>query len=62
MQFPHQDCIVNLLDTPGHEDFSEDTYRTLTAWSNSAPMIIDVGVPCWFSQFRGAACAFALDE
>src|SRR5437870_7398430 len=31
MQFPYRECIVNLLDTPGHEDFSEDTYRTLTA-------------------------------
>src|SRR5210317_2062342 len=31
MQFPYKDYIVNLLDTPGHEDFSEDTYRTLTA-------------------------------
>src|SRR6202167_1008966 len=31
MQFPYGDCVVNLLDTPGHEDFSEDTYRTLTA-------------------------------
>ena len=31
MQFPYKGCIVNLLDTPGHEDFSEDTYRTLTA-------------------------------
>ena len=28
MQFEHQDCVLNLLDTPGHEDFSEDTYRT----------------------------------
>ncbi|MBS6059190.1 MAG: peptide chain release factor 3 [Pantoea sp.] len=31
MQFPYRDSLVNLLDTPGHEDFSEDTYRTLTA-------------------------------
>ena len=31
MQFPYSDRTVNLLDTPGHEDFSEDTYRTLTA-------------------------------
>ena len=31
MQFPYGDKLVNLLDTPGHEDFSEDTYRTLTA-------------------------------
>jgi peptide chain release factor 3 len=40
MQFPYQDRIVNLLDTPGHEDFSEDTYRTLTA-VDSALMVID---------------------
>ncbi len=40
MQFPYKECIVNLLDTPGHEDFSEDTYRTLTA-VNSALMVID---------------------
>ncbi len=40
MQFPYHDCTVNLLDTPGHEDFSEDTYRTLTA-VDSALMIID---------------------
>ncbi|TNF98907.1 MAG: peptide chain release factor 3 [Gammaproteobacteria bacterium] len=41
MQFPYQDAIINLLDTPGHEDFSEDTYRTLTA-VDSALMVIDV--------------------
>ncbi len=41
MQFPYQDAMVNLLDTPGHEDFSEDTYRTLTA-VDSALMVIDV--------------------
>lgn len=49
MQFPYrretadgkaQENIVNLLDTPGHEDFSEDTYRTLTA-VDSAVMVID---------------------
>src|ERR1700692_2931514 len=42
MQFPYEDYIVNLLDTPGHEDFSEDTYRTLTA-VDSALMVIDCG-------------------
>ena len=40
MQFPYNGNIVNLLDTPGHEDFSEDTYRTLTA-VDSALMVID---------------------
>lgn len=40
MQFPFHDCIFNLLDTPGHQDFSEDTYRTLTA-VDSALMVID---------------------
>jgi peptide chain release factor 3 len=40
MQFPYAERIVNLLDTPGHEDFSEDTYRTLTA-VDSALMVID---------------------
>ncbi len=41
MQFPHKGRVMNLLDTPGHEDFSEDTYRTLTA-VDSALMVIDV--------------------
>ena len=41
MQFPYRDKIVNLLDTPGHEDFSEDTCRTLTA-VDSALMVIDI--------------------
>jgi peptide chain release factor 3 len=40
MQFPYHDNVINLLDTPGHEDFSEDTYRTLTA-ADSALMVID---------------------
>ena len=40
MQFIYKHCIINLLDTPGHADFSEDTYRTLTA-VDSALMVID---------------------
>lgn len=40
MQFPYRERIINLLDTPGHEDFSEDTYRTLTA-VDAALMVID---------------------
>jgi peptide chain release factor 3 len=40
MQFPYKECIFNLLDTPGHEDFSEDTYRTLTA-VDAGLMVID---------------------
>lgn len=41
MQFDYLDHRVNILDTPGHQDFSEDTYRTLTA-ADSAVMLIDV--------------------
>lgn len=41
MQFEHRDLHVNLLDTPGHKDFSEDTYRTLAA-ADSAVMLLDV--------------------
>jgi peptide chain release factor 3 len=41
MQFLYKDKVINLLDTPGHADFSEDTYRTLTA-VDSALMVIDV--------------------
>src|SRR3546814_14409663 len=40
MTFEHEGVTYNLLDTPGHEDFSEDTYRTLTA-VDSAVMVID---------------------
>lgn len=40
MQFPYKNHMMNLLDTPGHADFSEDTYRTLTA-VDSALMVID---------------------
>src|SRR5690242_21074487 len=40
MTFEFENAVFNLLDTPGHEDFSEDTYRTLTA-ADSAVMVID---------------------
>jgi peptide chain release factor 3 len=40
MTFEYHNCVYNLLDTPGHEDFSEDTYRTLTA-VDCAVMVID---------------------
>ena len=42
MQFAYRDCIINVLDTPGHEDFSEDTFRTLIA-ADSAIMVLDAG-------------------
>lgn len=41
LQFNYRNCQINLLDTPGHQDFSEDTYRTLAAADN-AVMLIDV--------------------
>ncbi len=40
LQFNYKDCCINILDTPGHQDFSEDTYRTLMA-ADSAVMVID---------------------
>jgi len=40
MQFTYDDCVINLLDTPGHQDFSEDTYRVLTA-VDAAVMVVD---------------------
>ena len=40
MQFTYKDVVINILDTPGHQDFSEDTYRTLTA-ADSVIMVID---------------------
>ncbi|MBU3067459.1 peptide chain release factor 3 [Nocardia sp. NEAU-G5] len=40
LQFEYGDCVINLVDTPGHSDFSEDTYRVLTA-VDAAVMLID---------------------
>jgi small GTP-binding protein len=59
MTFDYADRTFNLLDTPGHEDFSEDTYRTLTA-VDSAVMVIDApraSRPRPSSCSRCAACA-----
>src|SRR3954469_1629787 len=42
MQMEYRGCVINLLDTPGHQDFSEDTYRVLTA-VDAALMVIDAG-------------------
>lgn len=42
LQFEYNNCCINILDTPGHQDFSEDTYRTLMA-ADSAVMVIDGG-------------------
>src|SRR6187431_1394901 len=40
MQFEYRDCVINLLDTPGHRDFSEDTYRVLAA-VDAVVMVLD---------------------
>jgi peptide chain release factor 3 len=40
LQFPYEDCVINLVDTPGHADFSEDTYRVLSA-VDCAVMLLD---------------------
>jgi peptide subunit release factor RF-3 len=59
MTFQKDGTVFNLLDTPGHEDFSEDTYRTLTA-VDSAIMVIDAakGIePQTRKLFEVAACA-----
>jgi len=55
MQFEYEGYCINILDTPGHQDFSEDTYRTLMA-ADSAVMVIDAG------QGHRAADAQALQD
>ena len=59
MQFQYGGFCINILDTPGHQDFSEDTYRTLMA-ADSAVMVID-GAKVWSlrpgSCLRSALCA-----
>ena len=45
MQFQYEGYCINILDTPGHQDFSEDTYRTLMA-ADSAVMVIDAAKGC----------------
>ena len=62
MTFEYRGCVFNLLDTPGHQDFSEDTYRTLTA-VDSAIMVIDAAkasrrAPA--SSSKSAVCAISL--
>ena len=60
MQFDYDGFHINILDTPGHQDFSEDTYRTLVA-ADSAVMLIDAAQAAWrrrrSSFSRSAACA-----
>ena len=59
MQFQYEGYCINILDTPGHQDFSEDTYRTLMA-ADSAVMVIDAskGVRHRRESFlRSASCA-----
>ena len=59
MQMEYRDCVINLLDTPGHQDFSEDTYRVLTA-VDAALMVIDAanGVePQTIRLLQSVSCA-----
>ena len=61
MTFEHKGLIFNLLDTPGHEDFSEDTYRTLTA-ADAAVMVLDVakGIEHHNGGISGGQCAISI--
>jgi peptide chain release factor 3 len=58
MQMEYRDCVINLLDTPGHQDFSEDTYRVLTA-VDAALMVIDAakGVEAQTLRLIEVCCA-----
>ena len=55
MSFEYKNTLINLLDTPGHKDFAEDTYRTLTA-VDSVILVIDSvnGVEAQTRQFDGS--------
>lgn len=57
LQFEYNDFCINILDTPGHQDFSEDTYRTLMA-ADSAVMVIDAskGVEAQTKNYSRFAC------
>jgi peptide chain release factor 3 len=61
MTFESRGCVFNLLDTPGHEDFSEDTYRTLTA-VDSAVMVIDAAKGIGERVVEPARKGFAIRE
>ena len=56
MQMEYRDCVINLLDTPGHQDFSEDTYRVLTAVD--AALMVSTRPMAW-SRKRAGCCRFA---
>src|SRR3546814_18446561 len=47
MTFEHRGLVFNLLDTPGHEDFSEDTYRTMPAVDSAVLVIAVIGSASW---------------
>ena len=61
LQFRYEGKCINILDTPGHQDFSEDTYRTLMA-ADAAVMVIDIFVPVSPSgtgkTFSSLICSF----
>ena len=58
LQFEYNGCCINILDTPGHQDFSEDTYRTLMA-ADAAVMVIDAakGVEAQTEKAVSSVCA-----